>query len=94
MIPYVFIFAFNTLKSLFLLVCFRPHAIVTTGTHTAVPMCLFGKLFGVRVIYIETKASFVELSVTGKILLKSADYFIVQHPLLSRKYARSILCEA
>ena len=45
---YFFKFIYNIFKSLVLYIKIRPKAIVTTGTHTAVPMCYIGKLLVVR----------------------------------------------
>ena len=41
---YPFKLLYNCFKSLFLYIRIRPKVIVTTGTHTAVPMCYIGKL--------------------------------------------------
>ena len=54
---YLFKFAFNIFKSLFLMIKIRPDVVVTTGTHTAVPMCYLAKVFGKKVIFIETFAN-------------------------------------
>ena len=75
---YVFIFAFNILKSLALFISFRPDAVITTGTHTAVPMCYIAKLFGKKVIYIETFANAETRTVAGRLIHPVADVFIVQ----------------
>lgn len=45
LISYIFKFIYNTIKSLILFIKIRPSVIVTTGTHTAVPMCYIGKIF-------------------------------------------------
>ena len=57
---------------------FKPDAVVTTGTHTAVPMCFIAKLFRKKVIYIETFANITSKTVAGSIVYKIADLFIVQ----------------
>jgi len=56
-ITYPFKFVYNCFKSLFLYIKIRPRYIVTTGTHTAVPMCYLGKIFGTKIIFIETFAN-------------------------------------
>ena len=39
LLTYCFKFSFNIIKSLFLYIKIRPKYIISTGTHTAVPMC-------------------------------------------------------
>ena len=45
---YPFKFIINIFKSLYYYIKIRPKYIITTGTHTAVPMCYIGKIFGLR----------------------------------------------
>ena len=78
LIIYPFILLINSIKSLILFIKYRPKYIITTGTHTAGPMCCIGKIFGSKIIYIETFASINKGSETGKIIYKFADFFVVQ----------------
>jgi UDP-N-acetylglucosamine:LPS N-acetylglucosamine transferase len=89
-LKYPFILAANSIKSLAIFIKFRPGAVVTTGTHTAGPMCCIAKLARKKVIYIETFASVENLSETGKLLYKFADTFIVQHEELNEKYPKAL----
>ena len=75
---YLFKFAFNIFKSLFLMIKIRPDVVVTTGTHTAVPMCYLAKLFGKKVIFIETFANRKTKTKAGSLVYPIADVFIVQ----------------
>ena len=77
-LSYPFKLIFNCFKSLILYLKYSPDYIVTTGTHTAGPMCCIGKIFGSKVIYIETFANITNKTVTGKLVYKFADHFIVQ----------------
>ena len=86
---YLFIFTFNCIKSLFLYFKYRPKYIVTTGTHTAVPMCYIGKLFRSKIIYIETFANSKSKTVAGKIIYPIADKFIVQWESMLELYPRA-----
>src|SRR5574344_233859 len=54
---YPFKFLYNFLKSLILFIKVNPKVIVTTGTHTAIPMCIIGKIFKRKIIFIETFAN-------------------------------------
>ena len=56
-IIYPFKLLLNSLISLFLFIKIRPKYIVTTGAHTAGPMCCIGKIFKSKIIYIETFAN-------------------------------------
>lgn len=75
---YFFIFIFNIMKSLFIFIKQKPDVIITTGTHTAVPMCYIAKLFGKKVIYIETFANRNSKTVAGRLVYPIADIFVVQ----------------
>ena len=54
---YPFKLIYNTVKSFFLYLKIRPKYIISTGAHTAGPMCLIGHIFGSKIIYIETFAN-------------------------------------
>ena len=78
MLTYPFKLLFNCFKSLFIYIKIRPKYIISTGAHTAGPMCCLGKIFGSKIIYIETFANSKTKSATGSIVYKFADLFIVQ----------------
>ena len=88
-ITYPFIFLANIFISLFYFVRFRPKYIITTGTHTAVPMCYIGKLFRSKVVFIETFANYKTKTVAGNIVYKIADLFIVQHQEMLKLYPKA-----
>ena len=77
-IIYPFKLLLNCFISLFIYIKVRPKYIVSTGAHTAGPMCLIGKIFGSKIIFIETFANSKTKSRTGSIVYKFADLFIVQ----------------
>ena len=87
---YLFIFAFNILKSFVLFLKFRPKCVITTGTHTAVPMCYIDKLFGRKVVYIETFANAESKTVAGKLVYPIADLFIVQWESMLELYPKAV----
>ena len=88
---YVFILLYNTIKSLFLYVKIRPKVIITTGTHTAVPICYIGKLFGSKIIFIETFANSQTKTLSGKLVYPIADTFIVQWESMLELYPKAKL---
>lgn len=86
---YPFKLLFNCIKSLFLYFYIHPDYIITTGAHTAGPMCLIGKFFGSRIIYIETFANIKTKTITGKLLNPISDKFIVQWENMEKVYKNS-----
>lgn len=88
---YLFKFSYNCLKSIYLYVAIRPQYIVTTGAHTAVPMCYLGKLFGSKVIYIETFANISTKTLSGRLIYPISDLFIVQWETMQREYPKAVL---
>lgn len=88
---YFFKFSFNILKSLYLFIKIRPNVIITTGTHTAVPMCYIGKIFRRKIIYIETFANSKTKTVAGRLVYPIADTFIVQWESMLELYPKAIL---
>ena len=71
-LSYPFKLLYNCFKSLYFYLKIHPDYIITTGAHTAGPMCLIGKIFGSRVIYIESFANINTKTVSMKKLYKKA----------------------
>ncbi len=92
MISYPFKFLYNIFKSIYLYAKIRPAAIVTTGTHTAVPMCYIGKLCRSKVIYVETIANITTKTMAGKIIYPVADLFLVQWESMLELYPKAKYC--
>ncbi len=78
MLTYPFKLLYNCFKSVYIYLKVHPDYIVTTGAHTAGPMCCLGKILGSKVIYIESFANISSKTITGKLLYPIADKFIVQ----------------
>ena len=89
MLSYPFKLLYNCFKSLFFYMKYRPDYIITTGVHTAGPMCCIGKIFGSKIIYIETFANMVTKTATGKLLYPISDMFIVQWESMKEMYPNS-----
>ena len=90
-LSYPFKLLYNCFKSLYLYLKIHPDYIITTGAHTAGPMCLIAKIFGSRVIYIETFANINTKTITGKLLYPVSDKFIVQWDSMKKLYPNSIV---
>jgi UDP-N-acetylglucosamine:LPS N-acetylglucosamine transferase len=88
---YIFKFTYMCFKSIFLYFKIRPQVIVTTGTHTAGPMCYLGKIFGSKIVYIETFANSRTRTVTGRLVYPIADLFIVQWEEMLKMYPKAVL---
>jgi beta-1,4-N-acetylglucosaminyltransferase len=67
----------------------RPRAVVTTGAGVAVPFCYVGRLFGVRIVYIESFSRVSEPSLTGRLVHPVADRFFVQWPAMKRHFGKA-----
>lgn len=89
-ITYPFKLLINTFLSLFIYIRLRPKYIISTGAHTAGPMCLIGKIFGSKIIFIETFANSKSKTITGRIVYKFADLFIVQWKEMLQLYPKAV----
>lgn len=89
-IKYIFVYLYLILKTIYLFLKIRPKYIVTTGTHTAGPMCYIAKIFGSKIIYIETFANINKKTATGRLIYPIADLFIVQWEEMLEIYPKAI----
>ncbi len=89
-LKYFFVFIINFFKSLFLYIKIRPKFIISTGAHTAVAMCYIGKLFGSKIIFIETFANINTKTLTGKLIYPISNLFIVQWEEMLKLYPKAI----
>ena len=87
---YPFKFIYNCFKSLILYIKIRPKYIVTTGTHTSVPICYLGKIFGTKIIFIETFANTKTKTLSGRMIYPIANLFIVQWESMLKLYPKAI----
>lgn len=79
----------NLLLAARLIARLRPRAIVTTGAGVAVPFCWVGRLFGARIVYVESFARVASPSLTGRLVHPVAHRFFVQWPDVERHFARA-----
>lgn len=90
MLTYPFKLLTNCFISVYYFIKIRPKYIVTTGTHTAGPICYLGKIFGSKIIYIETMANINRKTQTGKLIYPIADLFIVQWESMLKIYPKAV----
>lgn len=87
---YIVKFTINIFISLILYFKIRPDFIISTGAHTSVPLCYIGKLFGTKIIFLETFAKINHPSITGKLVYRIADRFYIQWKPLKSYYPKAI----
>lgn len=90
LLPYLFIFPWNCLKSLYYYFKIKPDVVITTGSHTAVPMCYIARIFGKKVIYIETFANMTTKTLAGRLVYPIASLFIVQWESMLKLYPKAV----
>lgn len=87
---FLFILIMNILKALALIIKLKPNYIISTGAGVTVPYLIFGKIFGAKIIFIESYAKLSSPTVTGRIVYKFADKFYVQWPEMLKFYPKGI----
>jgi beta-1,4-N-acetylglucosaminyltransferase len=87
---YIFKFSYNVVKSFYYFLREKPDVVVTTGAHTAVPMCYIAKLFGKKVIFIESFAKTTTPTISGRLVYPIADLFIVQWESMKKHYPKAV----
>jgi UDP-N-acetylglucosamine transferase subunit ALG13 len=69
---------------------FRPDYVVSTGSGGAGIYSWVAKKRGTKIIFIETAASIVKPSKTGKRIYKSADSFVIQNKSMLEKFPKAV----
>ncbi|MFH1588831.1 MAG: PssD/Cps14F family polysaccharide biosynthesis glycosyltransferase [Candidatus Diapherotrites archaeon] len=80
----------NFIQSVKIFLKEKPDLIISTGADAAVATCIIGKIFGKKIIFIESFARVEELSLSGKIIYPFADLFLVQWDKLAEKYKKAV----
>ncbi|MFI3227133.1 MAG: PssD/Cps14F family polysaccharide biosynthesis glycosyltransferase [Clostridia bacterium] len=78
------------LQSLIVFAKERPDVVICTGVLAMIPMCMYAKIFGKKLIYIESFAKITSPTETGKLLYKFADQFYVQWESMKEIYPNAI----
>lgn len=86
---FTFKFIINILISFYLFVLIRPKVIISTGAHTAVPLAFIGKIFGSKIIFIETFAKISTPSLAGKVIYRISSLFMVQWESMKKVYPKA-----
>lgn len=80
----------NVMRSIYIFVREQPDVVVCTGVLSMIPMCLLAKLFGRKLIYIESFAKITSATETGKLLYRWADQFYVQWESMLDIYPKAL----
>lgn len=67
----------------------QPKVIISTGSLVTFPISLLGKVLGKKIVYIESFARVEEGSLTGKLMYRIADLFVVQWEEMLRVYPKA-----
>lgn len=86
--------AANVWRSLRLVLCERPRLVVTSGATSVVAFCLFARLLGAQLVFIETTARVTGPSTGGRLLAPLSSLVLVQWPEMAAVYPGAILCRA
>ncbi|RZL47533.1 MAG: polysaccharide biosynthesis protein [Pedobacter sp.] len=89
-IGYFWNIGLNFFLSLPILFTFKPTVIITSGSHTAFPMCVLAKLMGIKIIYILSYARVNTKAKSANILYPIADLFLVQWSSALKLYPKSL----
>ena len=87
---FVLIMIINSIKTLKILMEEKPEVIISTGALSTIPICLLGKFFGKKVIFIESFAKINSPTLTGRLVYKFADRFYVQWEEMKKFYPNAI----
>ncbi|KAI4440000.1 polysaccharide biosynthesis protein [Schaedlerella arabinosiphila] len=80
----------NAFLSLRILSAERPDVVITTGVLAVIPLCLLSRIWGARLVFIESYANVHSPTRTGKFLYRFADRFYVQWPELLEFYPGAV----
>jgi UDP-N-acetylglucosamine:LPS N-acetylglucosamine transferase len=73
-------------RSLYFVLKERPGVVITTGSLPIAIVCLTAKLFGSKVVWIDSVAQLEDLSLSGKLMLNRADLLLTQWPEVAARY--------
>ena len=76
-------------RSLKIALAERPDVVITTGAGVVVFFCLFSKLLGAKLIFIESMAKVEKPTLTARMLYPIADLFFVQWPNLKTYFPKA-----
>ena len=79
----------GAVSSLWIAAVERPDVIISTGAGVVVFFCVFAKLFGAKLIFIESMAKVEKPTLTARMLYPISDMFFVQWPDLKSFFPKA-----
>ncbi len=64
----------------------RPDVVVTTGSMPLAVFCIWAKLFGARIVWIDSVAQIEHMSLSGRVMRRVADLCLAQWPDVAARY--------
>lgn len=80
----------NIFESIYYILKFKPAIFISTGASPAVWFGLFGRIMGVKIIFVESLSKIVTPSLTGRLMYFIANKMYVQWPNLRTFLPKSI----
>ena len=81
---------FIFLKDAVLFLKEKPDCVISTGALTTFPACVLAKIMGKKIIYIESFARVNSASLTGRLVYRFADLFLVQWEETMQFYPKAV----
>lgn len=69
---------------------YNPQAVISSGPGIAIPISLYFKFYGKKIIFIEDWCRFDTKSITGRLMYRIADKFYIQNESLKKYYPNGI----
>ena len=66
----------------------RPDVVISTGAAAGCMLCFLGKMFGAKVVWIDSITNVERISLSGRMVRYVADLFLVQWPELTGRYKK------
>ncbi|MFC1793990.1 PssD/Cps14F family polysaccharide biosynthesis glycosyltransferase [Planctomycetota bacterium] len=66
----------------------RPDVVISTGAAAGCMLCFLGKIFGAKVVWIDSITNVERISLSGRMVRYVADLFLVQWPELAGRYKK------
>ncbi|MCM3029816.1 PssD/Cps14F family polysaccharide biosynthesis glycosyltransferase [Niallia sp. MER 6] len=77
------------IQSLYIFIKEKPDIVISTGALATIPICLYAKIFKKKLIFIESFSKINSTTITGRLMYKFADLFIIQWEELREFYPKS-----
>jgi len=64
----------------------KPDVIISTGAAPPCLLCIAGKVFGAKIVWLDSIANVERLSLSGRIIRPFADFILTQWPEVAERY--------